>query len=261
MSFPKLFVTDLDGTALGGGFEPYARFPDPFSEFLDKLHSKGCKWAINTTWDPHGQWQLTLASSVKSRPEYFMGELGYRIGLLKDGKLEMLHSYNDMMKEKVAKANEKLIYPFIKDICSKFTPEKIFFYGHLFQFIAKDEDKDRLAEYVNEKYSEHEGIKCSCKKGSVSCCPDFLKKSLNLAEVVERMKLRPEEIVIAGDEAADITMMEPESLAANAVCPENAADKVKEHVESIDGVIGVFHSGLGIINAFEKLAAKRGWDW
>ena len=32
--FPKLFVTDLDDTALGGGYVPYARFPDPFSEFL-----------------------------------------------------------------------------------------------------------------------------------------------------------------------------------------------------------------------------------
>ena len=33
--FPKLFVTDLDGTALGGGYEPYAKFPDHFSKFLD----------------------------------------------------------------------------------------------------------------------------------------------------------------------------------------------------------------------------------
>ena len=37
----KLFITDLDGTALGGDFEQYARFPDSFSKFLDKLTDVG----------------------------------------------------------------------------------------------------------------------------------------------------------------------------------------------------------------------------
>jgi hydroxymethylpyrimidine pyrophosphatase-like HAD family hydrolase len=261
MDFPKLFVTDLDGTALGGGFEPYARFPDPFSEFLDKLQSKGCNWAINTTWDPEGQWQLVLASSVKSRPVYLMGELGYRTARALDEKIEMLQPYNDIMKERLTEVNEELIFPFIKDICGKFTPEKIFFYGHLFQFIATQEDKDKLEKYATEKYSNKEGLEFSCKNGSVSCYPDFLKKSAGLAEVTKLMELKPEEIVIAGDQSPDMTMMEPENLAAHALCPENAADEVKEHVKSIDGAIGDFHSGIGIINAFEKLAKKRGWDW
>ncbi len=71
--FPKLFVTDLDGTALDGGYQPYARFPDPFSEFLDYLHDNGCQWAINTTWDVGGQWDIVELSSVKSKPVFFYG--------------------------------------------------------------------------------------------------------------------------------------------------------------------------------------------
>lgn len=35
-----------------------------------------CRWATNTTWDAFGQWHLLKSFSVKSRPLYFMGELG-----------------------------------------------------------------------------------------------------------------------------------------------------------------------------------------
>jgi len=62
-AFPLLFVTDLDDTALGDGHQPYARFPDPYSEFLDGLAARGCQWAINTTWNVNGQWQLVLGSA------------------------------------------------------------------------------------------------------------------------------------------------------------------------------------------------------
>jgi len=44
----KLFVFDLDGTALGGHV-PYDQFPKPFADFLDDLARRGCRWATNTT--------------------------------------------------------------------------------------------------------------------------------------------------------------------------------------------------------------------
>ena len=78
--FPLLFVTDLDNTALRAGFQPYARFPDPFAEFLDALAARGCRWAINTTWSVHGQWQLVQSSAVRSRPEFLIAEYGLREG-------------------------------------------------------------------------------------------------------------------------------------------------------------------------------------
>ena len=52
----RLFVTDLDGTALGG-YEPYDRLPEKFCALLDRLVDDGWEWALNTTWDPEGQWK------------------------------------------------------------------------------------------------------------------------------------------------------------------------------------------------------------
>ncbi len=258
--FPKLFVTDLDGTALGGGYEPYARFPDHFSEFLDKLDSKGCRWAINTTWDPNGQWQLVLGSSVKSRPAFLMGEMGYRLATVKDEKMEMIQPYTESVREKILETNNKHLHPLIKDICSKFTPEIIHFYGHLFQFNAIEEDKERLIEYTHKNYPENGILKTSCNKGTLVSYPAVLEKSLNLSEALKLSGISPEHVVIAGDEIADTAMMRPE-LAAFAVCPENANPKVKEHVISRGGEVGDAHSGSGIIDAFNRLAEKNKWDW
>ena len=76
---PKLFVTDLDGTALGGEYRTYRRLPDPFCVFLDRLVERGCRWTINSGWKTDLQWQLVLNSVVKSRPAFLMGSAGMQL--------------------------------------------------------------------------------------------------------------------------------------------------------------------------------------
>lgn len=258
--FPKLFVTDLDGTALGGGFEPYARFPDSFSEFLDRLSDKGCQWAINTTWDPNGQWQLVLSSSVKSRPAYLMGELGYKLVKVNNGHLDFVEPYTSEINSAVSEINERSLLPLIKDICGEFSPERIHFYGHLFQFNAIEKDHRELEKFFKKYNSMENDIICLYNEGQFVAYPEILKKGKSLTEVIKLNNLTPEDVVIAGDEVADISMMHCD-LCAFPICPDNAHPNVKKHVQKMNGEIGEGHSGIGIINAFNKLAKKNEWNW
>ena len=253
--FPKLFVTDLDGTALGGGYKPYARFPDHFSEFLDYLHNNGCQWAINTTWDVNGQWDLVELSSVKSKPVFFMAEFGLRLARYTPTGAELVECYVEKMEKQLRKVQEKAMYPLFNDICSKFKPELMHFYGHLFSFDVVQEQKEKFNNYLAENYSNIEELNVNAKNGSVGVYPKFMHKGLALAEAIEILSINPKNVMIAGDETADIDMMQPD-LAHMAICPENAAEKVKEHVCAMNGVVGIGHSSHGIIDAFEKLVGK-----
>ncbi len=62
---------------------------------------------------------------------------------------------------------------------------------------------------------------------------------------------------MAGDNAADTAMMAP----GHAICPENAGEDVKKHVLSMGGVVGRGGCAEGVIDAFNRIAEKKGWEW
>jgi len=99
--FPKLFVFDLDSTALGGDFEPYSRLPDPFSAFLDKLVARGCQWVINSAWGIEGQWRLVQDSAVQSRPLYLVGGFALQLCELADGTPRKVQPYTAEMEAEI----------------------------------------------------------------------------------------------------------------------------------------------------------------
>jgi len=259
-NFPKLFVTDLDSTALGGDFKPYQRFPDPFSEFLDRLAARGCRYAINTTWDVGGQWNLVAVSAVKAKPAYLMAELGLRLARYGEDGPEFVQPYTENMESKLRQVVEVHLHDFMKDVCGRFRSQRTNFYGHWFDMRPVEDDGPAMAEYVNGKYSDLDALNIRCTENIVCAYPTFLSKGLSVAEVLRLEKLRPEDVVIAGDSMMDAKMMAPE-LARHAVCPENADEQLKQHVTATDGVVGQGVAGLGVIDAFEKLARKRGWEF
>jgi len=114
----RLFIFDLDGTALGG-YQPYVRIPDGFSAFLDDLDANGCRWAINTTWDPHGQWELVRQSAVKSRPLFYAGEFG-RV-LAGDGPDDALpaRDYCDANAERLQDVRQRAMMPLFRRVVAK----------------------------------------------------------------------------------------------------------------------------------------------
>ncbi len=255
MKKKKLFVFDLDGTVLTPGQEPYARLPDVFSEFLDIISADGWMWGINSTWDVNGQWHLVLVSSVKSRPAFLMGEMGLRIAEVKNSRLEFLQPYTAIMEKKVQEIIEKDLYPVMSHICSRFNPAKMHFYGHMFHFIVDAKEKEEFDDFTAGINAEN--LIVSKGKGSFSAYPSILNKGKSVKEVGRIAGLSPEEIVVAGDEIADIPMMDSD-LSKHPICPSNAHDEVKKHVKSAGGIIGTKPHAHGIIEAFQIF--KEGFD-
>lgn len=250
----KLFITDLDGTALGGDYKPYARFPDIFSEFLDSLSEHKCSWGINTTWDVGGQWDLVSISSVKSRPEYLMAEFGLRLASVKSGKPEFIQPYTRDMEEKLDDIQRRKLNPLIHELTGGFNVARMMFFGHLLSFeLAKHENIDKFKQYI-QKFFEDEELICQLNGSLFSARPAFMTK----AKPFSAINLQPEQIIVAGDEVTDIAMMQPE-VAAYYICPANAATEVKLHVAKHNGEIGELPYGAGVIQAFQKLSKRYNW--
>jgi hydroxymethylpyrimidine pyrophosphatase-like HAD family hydrolase len=258
--FPQLFVTDLDGTALGGDYQPYARFPDPFSEFLDRLAARGCQWAISTTWDVGGQWQLVLASAVRSRPAYHMAEMGCRVARGTPGGPEFIQPYTADTEARVAAVNQSHLYPLMNDVCGRFKPLRMNFYGHWFDFAPHPDEQDRFLAHVRSRYADSEALTVMIGGGMVAHAR-FLEKGRGLREVLRLSGISPDRVVVAGDSmGGDGTMIQP-GLARYGVCPGNADPALKEHIRAHGGAVGEGPSSRGVIQAFGELARRNGWDF
>jgi hydroxymethylpyrimidine pyrophosphatase-like HAD family hydrolase len=247
----KLFVFDLDGTALGG-YQPYVRLPEAFCTLLDDLHANGCRWAMNTTWDPHGQWELVRQSAVKSRPLFYAGEFGRT--LAEDGPNDAvpIRDYCDANAERLCDIRRREMMPLIRRVVAKHPFERVHDYGHLFQIVVAPEARESLAADVAAWQGECPGLAVRLSGGSLSVRPAFLNKGMALREAIRRFGLAPEAILTAGDEEADLSMMTPE-CALYTVCPSQAAERVKTTVLARQGRVGRKPYSDGVIDAFERL--------
>ena len=160
----------------------------------------------------------------------------------------------------VALIRGKHLYPLVKDISGKFSPEKSHFYGHLFDFRAAEPESEKFLDYVSGKYSSDENLCCRCSEKGIVAYPAFLNKGRSLKEALRIGGFKPEDVVIAGDNEADTAMMAP-GLSEHAACPENAGEDVKKHVLGMGGVVGRGECAEGVIDAFIRLAEEKGWGW
>lgn len=259
--FPKLFVTDLDSTALGG-FSPYARFPDVFSEFLDKLDKHGCRWATNTAWEAKPQIDLIMGSTMKSMPAYVTGAVSLELCILKGDKLEYVQPYSDNMQEKLEKVHQSCMNSFIRDICSKFDSIFLQYNQSWFAFTPKEEHAEELFAYIEEKYPDRSELTIQFvrEEKRIIALPAFLTKDVVIREISKLMGLTAQDILVAGDSEMDLPMMTPD-LAKYYICPDNACQQVKDRVTESGGVVGRKNYGPGTIEAFGRLAEINGWDW
>ena len=250
-----LFITDLDGTALGGGYPVYARIPECLADTLDLLSENGWDWAINTTWDVEGQWQLVQDSPLKSRPAYLIGEFGRKIAVIRDEQLVYLQPWCDDNDRKIRDFTRLKTVPLMNALNQAFVPEKIHFYGHLFEYVAASDSKE-LAEFA-ENYPGNGDfhIRINPERRSFSIRPAFLGKGSPVREIMKLEHLAPDQVVAAGDEPPDLEMMAAE-ITACPVCPANADETVKEFVRNRGGIVASEPYGAGVAAALRSILSR-----
>lgn len=259
-TFPKLFVTDLDGTALGGGYRPYSRIPDRFAAFLDRLAERGCGWATCTTWELSTQLNLLYASPVKTPPSYVIGGSGLYLAEWAEDELVKLQPYTGTMEARLAEVVREELHPLMRDVASRFDPVLTGFNGYWFSMTVQEADVERMLDYMGELATRYEGLRIErlAEEKRFYAHPAFLRKGTPVKELLRLTGLTPAELVVAGDELMDLSMMEPD-VAIHAVCPANAHPEVRARVERMGGFVGEAPCSDGVIEAFRRLADAQGW--
>lgn len=75
-----------------------------------------------------------------------------------------------------------------------------------------------------------------------------------LSEIMHRSELSPQQVITAGDNFNDLSMLTPE-LSSCPICPGNAVPEVKVRVKHCGGVVGSSNASVGLVEAFEEIFA------
>ncbi len=73
-----------------------------------------------------------------------------------------------------------------------------------------------------------------------------------LREVAQRMGIGPDQIIAAGDNYNDFSMLQSD-LTTRPICPGNAVPEVKKRVRECGGVVGKSPASIGLVEALEEL--------
>lgn len=249
---------DLDGTALGG-YEPYDRFPDRLSAFLDSASENGVAWATCTTWHPFSQEMIFRRSALKSRPSRLVGGTGMYLGLYAGGKLYLDAEWDMKAAKKKAEYAQKRA-PKIRDYLSK-SPlvenvEEDFF-DHIFTVKLKSRPADFGKEAAaSELLAGYTNILFSSGKNACQILPHYMSKGRALKYIQSQLNIPAQSTMVAGDGANDLSMMD-RSLARYQVAPDNADAQLKEAVLKNGGTVADLPYSDGVVKAAAEVLGLR----
>ena len=254
----RLFVFDLDGTALGG-HEPYDCFPAEFAGFLDGLAKRKIGWATNTTWSVEAQYKVIKASGVKSLPVFLAGATGRSLayvtkrGLIPDRRYERrIKSLDRLFSRQFGLAMRRLAVQLLRDGLV----DQLYFnpYGQpslTVNFAGKGEARKgwRLADPLLNSGAVY---RMAGTNEADNILPLYMNKGAVITHMQRQLGLKAEETMVAGDGWNDRHMFEA-SVAGWMVCPANAHPGIKALVRKHAGVVGRRRYSFGVIEAAEKL--------
>ena len=255
----KLFVFDFDGTALGG-HEPYDQFPRPFAKFLDELDAKGIRWATNTTWAPDPIYAVARRSGVRSEPVFLTGQTSRLLATVKNGEVVHDEEYEKSILRRERRFKRKN-WPQVRRIFMKLLRADLvdricfdFFGQNSVTFSCKKKDSRRVWRMIAPLLESGEYYSFSGTLGGTS--GTLLSRHMNKGEIMKvllrRLKLKPENVIVAGDGTNDLHMFDPR-FAKWMVCPANASPLIKERVRQFGGVVGRKKFSWGIIEGVRKI--------
>jgi hydroxymethylpyrimidine pyrophosphatase-like HAD family hydrolase len=266
----KLFVFDFDGTALGG-CKPYARFPESFVHFLDGLEKRGMRWITNTGWSLEAQAELLETSGVRSAPAMLIGQGGMSLGHFRAGRLARDRRHDKRMQALVRSFRTR-VWPQVRSIFIEILKadlvEKIAFDNSFSDFCVIDfACRARRQNQVWKKFQplidskDYYAMDPSRKSDGV-LMPYYINKGAILQKIRNQLGIQATETLVAGDEANDIHMFDPE-VAEWMVCPANANPIIKAAVRRHGGIVagkkysrGVIEGATQIIEHTDKLKKR-----
>lgn len=190
---------------------------------------------------------------------YLMTDYGFRLWELGVNGPERVEPYCLEMEARLAGRSTAGLQSLLRELVVRFTLETVNYNGHWLTVHAVTAEAAAFERFMGEQDWASRGLKLYAHKGSrASIVPDFLGKQVNLAEVLRRAGLTPGVVVVAGDERADLAMMQS-SLAQYWICPANADEGVKAQVLAGNGEVGARCYSDGVMDAFGALAKKCGW--
>lgn len=253
----KLFIIDFDGTALGG-YEPYERFPDNLSNFLDEISAQGVLWATCTTWHPYIQEEVFKRSLLKSRPVRAIGRTSLVCGLYVNGQLYMDAEWDHEMISKKADFDKdyvQLIRNFLNS-CPEIVSLTEYF-DYIFSLEYTGTDRKAIARKLNSNkiIKEKTYLLFLPDEKTLQIFPYYMSKGLAVKKVQEQLNISPEFTMAAGDEAIDHSMLQ-KNIASMQIVPANADTETKERIKQNGGVVGTLPYSDGVVEAARKLCRK-----
>ncbi|MCM8829945.1 MAG: HAD hydrolase family protein [Candidatus Omnitrophica bacterium] len=250
----KLFVIDFDGTALGG-YEPYERFPDSLSAFLDEISSCGVLWATCTTWHPYIQDMVFKASSLKSRPVRAIGRTSLNCGLYINKKLYLDAGWDHEMLSYKVEFDKKYLHS-VREFLKAYTQEGVL--TEYFDYIFSLEFSSLNREEITLEFNSCQVIKEKTyfvfppDGKTVLVFPWYMSKGLAVKKIQKSLGISPEFTLVACDGVNDLTMLEKE-ISTLQVAPANADPEVKEKIKENGGFISSLFYSDGVVEAAKKL--------
>lgn len=257
----RLFVFDWDGTALGG-HEPYDRFPAEFVRFLDGLAERGIVWATNTAWGVDAQYKVITASNVKSRPAFLAGSSGRSIAYVTKNKLKPDAHYERRIQLLDRRFLQRVV-PDMQRIAAYLLrnglADQLYFnpYGHHYMTVnfANKSKAQRGWQLMKPLLKSGAVYRMADAEQSDTLLPAHMNKGAAVAYMQQRLGLKPEETLVAGDGWNDRHMFDVR-VARWMVCPANAHAGIKALVRKHNGIISRKRYSWGIVEAAEKLLAS-----
>lgn len=251
----KLFVLDFDHTALGGE-EPYDRFPDAFSNFLDELDEMGVMWATNTTWGACGQDRLFRKSRLLSRPVRLLGRTGLHCGLYLDGRVVLDAAWDEWIAGEQWRYSREVIPPLLERLAtdagiSLGTPTSDQQYPIRWITPPDASAIAGLEAILGGSFYYQAGS--DGREGTLF--PAFMSKGVALRRIQEEMGISAARTIVAGDGINDLPMFQP-SLAGAMIAPANAHPLICRQVHLHGGIVSRKNFSEGVVDAVHSLASR-----
>jgi hydroxymethylpyrimidine pyrophosphatase-like HAD family hydrolase len=249
----KLFVIDFDGTALGG-YEPYDRFPDGLSAFLDELHSRGILWATCTTWHPYSQEAVFKRSRLKSRPVRAIGRTAMNCGIYLDSRLYLDAEWDNEMLSMKAEFDRDYASP-IRRFLSELKGINSFieYFDYIFS-VEYETSRKEITKTLSSNRTIKEKTYLLFLPDGKTCqiFPYYMSKGLALKRLQKELRISPGHTMVACDGINDLPILD-KKVASFQVVPSNAHPEVKKVVKNNGGLVSSLPYSDGIVESARKL--------